>query len=74
MKKEEKDQTELRGDELPFVHFLLYPTIFFNFMKLYIMLKYQLANSDLRKKGISYWTVQRKAKLLQTVSGKPSVF
>lgn len=72
MKKEKKDQTRLQGDELPFVYFLLYHIIF-NFMRLYIMLKYQLANSGLRRKGKSYWAAQRNAKLTN-VSGKPSIF
>ena len=71
MKREKKDQTDLREDEVPFVHFLLF-CIFFNFIKLYIMLKCQLANADLRRKRKSYWTAQRNAKLLLTFSGKLS--
>ena len=58
MKREKKDQTELRRDEVQFVYFPLY-RVFFNFTKL---LKCQLANADLRRK--SYWTAQRNAKLL----------
>ena len=71
MKREKNDQTELPGDEVPFVHFLLYH-IFLNFTKLYTVSKCQLAN--LRRKRKSYWTPQRNAKLLQTFSGKLSVF
>ena len=36
MKREKKDQTELRRDEVPFVHFLLY-RVFLNFLKLYLV-------------------------------------
>ena len=64
MKRQKKDQTELQRDEVPFVHFLLYQ-VFFNFVKLYILLKCQLANADLRRKKKSYWTAQRNAKLFK---------
>ena len=73
MKRAKKDQTEIRGGEVQFVHFLLH-CVFFNFIKLYTLLKCQLANADLRRKRKSYWTAQRNAKLLQTFSGKLSIF
>ena len=73
MKREKKDQTKLRRDEVPFVQFLLYCVVF-NFIKLYNLLKCQLANADLRGKRKIYWTAQRNAKLLQTFSGKLSIF
>ena len=47
--KREKDKTELGRDKVLFVHFLLYGIVF-NFIKLYILLKCQLANTDLRRK------------------------
>ena len=67
MKREKKDQTEIRGGEVQFVHFLLH-CVFFNFIYLAEMPTSKRRSEEKKKKLLD------SAKKCKTFSGKLSIF